>query len=287
MANKKKELDEIFNEISEKPKRPRARNKTVMLNSDVTKKVRSDVSAEKQEKGTAEIDQELVKEAQEAVKKLSSEAVANEEEVTLESAADPLGFNEPAKPAKPAKPAESIQLEEPVEASKPFHSVRRTLEEGLISLEPASPSSPTVTQHRSSFEDHTSHVSGPVSGGVNEDQIYWKSETKLIGFLVSYDKNENGDVYFLRVGRLLISSEKVGGGNLFYIKDASVSSMHAVLMIRADGSVHLLDQLSEHGTTVVKSDDSEVELLGDKVVLENGDVIKFGERNFKVCLIGE
>lgn len=122
-----------------------------------------------------------------------------------------------------------------------------------------------------------------VTSGAN---MVWNKMTPLVGFLVSFDKNENGEVYELRSGRLIISSEPASGWSYLVVEDNSVSPMHAILRIDASGVVQVLDQLSEFGTRIKRFGSHEEEQIsGEKSTIEHGDVIKFGERTFHVCIL--
>lgn len=131
------------------------------------------------------------------------------------------------------------------------------------------------------------HTAAPqVAASAFKEGIVWTQETPIIGFLVSYDKNPNGEVAVLRSGRLIITSDKVSGGNFLLIEDSSVSPMHAIMRITGGGEVQVLDQLSEFGTVVQRfGSETEEELSGDKSSLEHGDTIKFGNRKFHVCIV--
>jgi hypothetical protein len=127
----------------------------------------------------------------------------------------------------------------------------------------------------------TTAAAAPIKEGT-----VWGKETALVGFLVSFDSNPNGTVFELRSGRLIVTSENPGTGNFLIVKDESVSPMHAIMRISASGEIQVLDQLSEFGTRVQRfGSEEEEELSGDKSTLEHGDVIKFGNRRFHVCLI--
>ena len=117
------------------------------------------------------------------------------------------------------------------------------------------------------------------------DFIDWVKESPVCGFLVSFDKNPNGDVFNLHSGRLVVTSEAPSSGNVFYLDDESVSPMHAVLRISPKGEIQVLDQLSEAGTRIERLDGEVLELSGDKANLQHGDLLSFGQRTFKVCLI--
>jgi hypothetical protein len=116
--------------------------------------------------------------------------------------------------------------------------------------------------------------------------ITWLKRTKVVGFLVSYDGDPNGDVYELRVGRLLVSSEASYSNNCLVVKDDSVSLAHAILRVSQGGEIQVLDQLSDSGTKIKRfGSDVEQELSGEKSTLEHGDVVIFGKRKFHVCVI--
>ena len=118
------------------------------------------------------------------------------------------------------------------------------------------------------------------------DSIVWSKESPVVGFLISYDINKNGDVFFLRMGRLIVTSEAAGAGNYLFLNHPSVSPMHAILRVNKGGVIQVLDQLSEHGTKICRFGSGEEEQLsGDKSSLEHGDVVMFGERKFHVCTI--
>lgn len=110
--------------------------------------------------------------------------------------------------------------------------------------------------------------------------------TPIMGFLVSFDQDSNGEVFELRSGRIIVTSEEVATGNALLIRDESVSPMHAILRVSQGGEIQVLDQLSEHGTKIKRfGSEEEEELSGDKGTIEHGDIISFGKRKFHVCLV--
>jgi hypothetical protein len=117
------------------------------------------------------------------------------------------------------------------------------------------------------------------------EQVVWAKQSKVIGFLVSYDANQHGDVFELRKGRLIVTSELASGGNFLVIQDETVSPMHAIIRIGDQGDVQVLDQLSEYGTTIIPRGGKERQLSGDKSAIQHGDIVRFGKRNFHVCLV--
>lgn len=121
---------------------------------------------------------------------------------------------------------------------------------------------------------------------VGAEEVYWKSCTQLVGFLVSFDYESAGSYLELRTGRLIVSAQPDPASNCLVLNHESVSPSHAVMRVAAGGSIQVLDQLSESGTRIRKFDTGEEILLsGEKAVLSHGDIVSFGDRNFHVCLV--
>lgn len=119
-----------------------------------------------------------------------------------------------------------------------------------------------------------------------KETIIWAKETPLVGMLVSYDENKNGQIFELRAGRLIVTSDSASTGSILFLNDKSVSPMHAIMRVSGSGEIQVLDQLSEYGTRIHRAaTGEEQELSGDKCTLEHGDVVKFGDRSFCVCII--
>jgi FHA domain len=136
----------------------------------------------------------------------------------------------------------------------------------------------------------TSRSSAPIRSAPSVDKdgdfVIWRSSTALCGFLVTFDHNDMGDYIELRSGRLIVTSEEEGNGNLLCIRDQSVSPMHAIMRVTAGSELQVLDQLSESGTKVFRLGSDEEEFLsGEKAALKHGDVVVFGDRKYHVCLL--
>ncbi len=118
------------------------------------------------------------------------------------------------------------------------------------------------------------------------DSIRYQRLSTIVGFLVSYDKDQNGEVFELRCGRLVITSDRSTSGNVLFIDDETVSPSHAVIRVSPDGDIQVLDQLSEFGTQVQQlGGDKTVELSGVKASLGHGDTLLLGKRRFHVALV--
>lgn len=132
---------------------------------------------------------------------------------------------------------------------------------------------------------HSVQAPTPTPAVQTAEGVYWAKESPIIGFLVAYDRNENGEVFELRSGRLMVTTSARGDESAMVLQDDTVSPMHAVLRIDSEGGVQVLDQLSEHGTSVTRRDGTTVSLSGDKGEIRHGDVVSFGARAFHVCII--
>jgi len=240
------ELDKI--ESEEDSSAPRARNRTVMLTPDITGQVRA---------------------------RLQNDTTITESNDGFESALN-LGYRGFA--------ASSSNKEQPIEnvdSSSSHYS------------SPASESRYTSSQTPSSFVHQESvspqrRMEQPVVAKSEEvaSGIYYHKDSKIIGFLVSFDDNKNGEIFELRAGRIIVSSSFVQGSNALLIVHESVSPSHAILRISPNGDIQVLDQLSEFGTKIKRygSEDTE-DLSGDKTSLDHGDVIMFGDRTFHLALL--
>ena len=136
-------------------------------------------------------------------------------------------------------------------------------------------------------------VSGPRDlpqehqSGEAREYVDWKKLGKLVGFLVSYVSDPMGRYVELREGRLLVTSGESSSDSSLVILDESVSAMHAIMRIAADGAILILDQLSEHGTRIRRAEGGKVDsLMGDKSSLGHGDVVIFGECEYHVVVMG-
>ncbi len=98
---------------------------------------------------------------------------------------------------------------------------------------------------------------------------------KLIGWLVSYDISPVGTDYKLFVGRQKIGSRP---GNDIQLQQPGVSEEHAILLYR-DNKITIQDMSSTNGTFVND------EMIEDKAVLKNDDMVRIGCVNLKLKVI--
>lgn len=112
--------------------------------------------------------------------------------------------------------------------------------------------------------------------------------TRLAGFLISFDLDPNGIACELRQGRWILSCRPSQDNKSIVVNDPSISPLHAIIRVTDNFKIQILDQLSEHGTAVLRSgedEDQEVEIVGTMVNVEHGDRIRFGKRYFYVITL--
>ncbi len=110
--------------------------------------------------------------------------------------------------------------------------------------------------------------------------------SKIVGFLVSFDADANGDVYELRAGRWLLTSRPTDHGECIIVDDDTISPLHAILRVAKEGKVQVLDQLSEYGTGYTPAGSkTEKEISGSMATINHGDTVRFGKRHFILCLV--
>ena len=112
------------------------------------------------------------------------------------------------------------------------------------------------------------------------------NRSRIVGFLVSFDNDQSGDVFEIRAGRWLVTSRPTDHGDYVLINDETISPLHAILRATKEGNVQVLDQLSEYGTGILRGGQGEeLEVSGGLENLSHGDVVRFGKRKFVVCCI--
>lgn len=288
----------------------RARNRTVMLTPDVTGEVRSRLigNPEPQIKsdhmddlppsivpeddwGSSVPQQASVPETEEDA---DDDAWLRPIESGLETHEDPEPENETPWSAKdtysaPSEVSSLLSREEPQEVPEIEDEPEEPLHE-----EPEYHAEPVpVPTHVPVMEERSYGIPKKIDIEQREEEMsnatermHYKTKTKLVGFLVTYDGDPLGSYVELRSGRIIVTSEAEGNGNFFVVKDDSVSPMHAIMRVTEKGEVQVLDQLSENGTRVICADSGEeIQLSGEKSNVSHGDVIVFGDRSYKISLV--
>lgn len=205
----------------------------------------------------------------------------------------------PVAPEPEAESVFSVMDAVPSLVEEPVPPIVRSADIGAANeriIVPPSLSAPatsvaTVTESLHPVQPHVTKSSYAIATDAElmtepRDQIYWKSESPLIGFLVTYDHDPKGSYVELRQGRLMVSNQREESGSCLVVIGESVSPMHAIMRVAPGGMVQVLDQLSEAGTRVKHFGQSEEEFLsGEKSSVSHGDIVFFGDRKFHVLLV--
>jgi len=112
-----------------------------------------------------------------------------------------------------------------------------------------------------------------------------KNTERLVGWLVSYDLDENGYSFQILSGRTFISKEALGLEKEIEIQDDSLSTPHLVLLATQDHTLYVEDIFSEAGTYYQRGNDTEKQIW-EPTELKHGDWLIIGNNiRFQVCLI--
>ena len=101
---------------------------------------------------------------------------------------------------------------------------------------------------------------------------------RVVGWMISFDVNEEGQEYVIREGRNTVGRGRDCDISIFY--DEHVSSVHATIVYR-NGTFKLRDEMTNNGTFLNGSDIGPGESAG----LKGGDVLRIGRCTFKLFLI--
>ena len=236
---------------------PRARNRTVMLTPEITGQVRARLAQEIDQHAAPQIGEPMGPMAGPDEANTGGFAPVSQRQFSLE-------------PPPELKPRYAASV-----AGGSFGSAR---ESSMGALLGGAAESSHGQGYLAPSSSHVRQVAG-------KEGVVWSKITPVIGFMVSFDKEANGEVFVLRSGRLIVTSQEPPGGSYLFLRDESISPMHAIIRITG-GDIQVLDQLSEFGTAVKRfGSEEETQLSGDKCSLEHGDVVRFGQRSFQVCIL--
>lgn len=155
-----------------------------------------------------------------------------------------------------------------------------------VNARSAAPVSASAARTPSATPGRAPQVTANVGAGARPAAVPRTGKTPVVGFLVSFDADQNGEVFEIRTGRWLITSRPTDHGEYILINDETISPLHAIFRATKDGTLQVLDQLSEHGTGVLRvGEEEEIDVAGGLQNVAHGDVVRFGERRFMVCTI--
>ena len=111
-------------------------------------------------------------------------------------------------------------------------------------------------------------------------------ESRLVGWLVSYEMDNKGKSFEIRAGRSLLSSDNAQDKRVITVRESSIAAPHTALSASPRHKVMVQDIFSESGTYLTKAaSGKELEVQGP-TELEHGDWLRIGDKTrFQVCLI--
>lgn len=109
------------------------------------------------------------------------------------------------------------------------------------------------------------------------------STSRLFGWLVSYQDSTGASIE-LREGKALLTGSSLKKGDLV-IDAPSISTPHAMFIMRADSGLFIQDLMSERGVWVRRKGQDTYQREEDGVVLNHGDWVRFGDEEFLVSLV--
>lgn len=159
--------------------------------------------------------------------------------------------------------------------SPAMHDIRKSKE--LLAGNICATGASTLTHAVSSFDTEREQLA--------KARVGFK-KSRILGFLISFDKDEHGEILEVREGRSIVSSKLVEQSDILLVDDDSVSNPHAVIKADKKGNIMLLDQLSESGSAVIRAGTAaEIDAVGTAIELRQGDIIRFGARYFIFCAV--
>ena len=239
----------------------RARNKTVMLTPDVAQQVRAQLQGGEARSGVDPVAELL-----------------------------PPGGWDPSKRSAPSREtAQPISRDSRFNAPTVSGPERRDSSTGGTGFFTPGAASGAGARGRVTEPQQSAALSAPMAPVSRAMEVKHPAPTKrakIVGFLISFDRSEFGEVFEIRAGRWLLTSRPADHGDQIVIDDESISPLHAIVRATADGKIQVLDQLSEFGTGVTrKASETEEEISGAMSNLEHGDAVRFGKRKFTVCIV--
>jgi hypothetical protein len=97
--------------------------------------------------------------------------------------------------------------------------------------------------------------------------------------------NLKGQAHELRSGKYFLTSKSLKASDLI-IEHKSISTPHAMLVVKPQSGVIVQDLMSETGVYVARANSAtKYEKIEDRTTLNHGDKVRFGELEFVLVLI--
>lgn len=201
-------------------------------------------------------------------------------------------FDGPASPPPPP-PSPYAPPPPPAQHAAPSGSVRRTvLEEGgavggppvaapaYRQSAPLPVSGSLPSRNKTVLDEAPMPTAAPQSSGfpAAAPAPAAPGTARIVGWMVSYDRNVAGQDYVLRAGRNRIGRGRDNEVSVFF--EAKASDLHATLIWR-NGNAAVKDEGSTNGTLVNGEDIG----IGQVQALQSGDTLTIGGSTFVVFLV--
>lgn len=108
---------------------------------------------------------------------------------------------------------------------------------------------------------------------------------RLVGWFVSYT-NPDGKGYEMREGKFFITASGLKA-NDFVVNEPSISTPHAIVQVSKETGIRVQDLMSDTGVHIKKKGTSEFQREEGAISCSTGDVIRFGDVEFVVTIVGD
>ena len=191
----------------------------------------------------------------------------------------------PAPKQQPPRAAEERDQERhrqpapaPVKPQPQQSAPRQQAKPPVREAQPAREAQPPRDEAPSRYEERENRRpqggSGPKAGRIQPGRLF--------GWLVSFE-NPDGRAIELRGGRFFITGSNIRESDLI-LEDQSISTPHALMSI-TDRGLMIQDLMSERGTFIRSSGDSQYRREEGIIDVAHGDWVRFGDVEFLVVIV--
>lgn len=201
----------------------------------------------------------------------------------------PVTGGEGRSPREPSVASDKMGQAEPRPGKSHYSSPRPVgSEKGRAHSESQSPRGRTESVAPRKPQEGSARGSGGSGRGIGSAQsnptgYAEATSSRLFGWLVSY-KDSTGAAIELREGKTLLTGSSLKKGDLV-IEAPSISTPHAMFIMRADAGLYVQDLMSERGIWVRRRQEDTYQREEDGVELMHGDWVRFGDEEFLVSLV--
>lgn len=176
-------------------------------------------------------------------------------------------------PYCPKPVAKNVAQENITSAKTILDSADIEIEKTILDTKTAKPESPKTA--KSKVENDKIRETNESPDQMESGKKIDTKTKKLIGWLVTFDLNQEGNDFKLYDGKLKIGRDQ---SNEIILDDPEVSDEH-VLILCGENQILLQDELSANGTFVNNKK------IDSRVKLKDNDEIKVGKTSFKIKII--